>query len=224
MAEQQSSSGLLYLADWTIWAIFAVEFTIMLATAPSRAGYIRANGLSLVIVVVSLPLLPAIFGLARVARMFRLLRLLVLAAFAMRGLRRVFGRRGLIQVVAMIAILVVVGGTLMSFLEPGTAKGGIGGGVWWAIVTMTTVGYGDIAPTTVAGRVLAVLLMLGGIGLTASLAASIAAFFVGQDQAQHPLGDRLDRLEAMVEQIHAATTGEQLPAVIPVRRTEGIKP
>lgn len=178
----------------------------MLATAPKRAVYLRGNILSLAIVVVSFPLLPAVFGLARIARMFRLLRLLVLGAFAMRGFRRVFGRRGVFEVIVMIALLVVIGGTVMSFLEPEIAKGGILGGVWWAIVTMTTVGYGDIAPATLPGRALAVLLMLGGIGLTASLAASIAAFFVGQDQKHDSVAARLNRLEELVAEIHAATT------------------
>jgi voltage-gated potassium channel len=189
-------------------------------TAPKRAVYVKGNILNLSIVVVSFPLLPAVFGLVRIARLFRLLRLLVLAAFAMQGLRRVFGRRGLLLVIATIALLVVVGGTVMSFLEPDTAKGGIMGGVWWAIVTMTTVGYGDIAPATVPGRVLAVVLMLGGIGLTASLAAAIAAFFVGQDQEKSPLAERLARLEVMVAEIHAATTEAKpkvrLPTLTPV--------
>jgi voltage-gated potassium channel len=225
IAEQQGSSRILSVADWAIWAVFAVELVAMLVTAPKRADYLKGNILSLAIVVVSFPLLPAVFGLVRIARMFRLLRLLVLAAFAVRGLRSVFGRRGLLLVIVVIALLVVVGGTVMSFLEPDTAKGGIMGGVWWAIVTMTTVGYGDIAPTTLPGRALAVVLMLGGIGLTASLAAAIAAFFVGQDQEQNPLAERLARLEVMVAEIHAATTSEKpkvrLPTLTPVIAVPG---
>jgi voltage-gated potassium channel len=105
----------------------------------------------------------------------------------------------------MIAVLVGVGGTLMSFLEPETVRGGIGGGIWWAIVTVSTVGYGDISPTSVPGRVVAVVLMLGGIGLVSTLAASISAFFIGQDQAKSRVVDRLDRIEAMVAEIRAAT-------------------
>jgi hypothetical protein len=61
--------------------------------------------------------------------------------------------------------------------------------------------------------------MLGGIGLTASLAAAIAAFFVGQDQEHNPMAERLERLEVMVAEIHAATTQEKpkvrLPALTP---------
>lgn len=72
--------------------------------------------------------------------------------------------------------------------------------LWWAIVTVTTVGYGDTYPVTAAGRGVAVVLMLVGIGLIGVLTATIASFFVQEnaDEEKHELIARLDRIEAML--------------------------
>ena len=71
--------------------------------------------------------------------------------------------------------------------------------IWWAITTATTVGYGDIAPTTPVGRVAAVLLMLVGIGLIGVITSSITDYF-SQDSKDR-VNDKLDRLEKENEQL-----------------------
>jgi voltage-gated potassium channel len=65
--------------------------------------------------------------------------------------------------------------------------------VWWAVTTVTTVGYGDKYPTTVAGRVVAAGMMMLGIGLFGVLTASLSSFFLAQDQESE-----LSRLQAEV--------------------------
>ena len=60
----------------------------------------------------------------------------------------------------------------------------LGDALWWAITTVTTVGYGDMFPVTPAGRGIAAFLMLSGIALFGVLTANIAAFFVEQDQEE----------------------------------------
>lgn len=80
----------------------------------------------------------------------------------------------------------------MAVIEPGTVQGGL-----WAasgaIVTASTVGYGDIAPASPQGRIVATLLVLVGIGVVGTLAASIAAYFVGQDEADRLRAEPGDR-------------------------------
>jgi len=88
-------------------------------------------------------------------------------------------RNSFFQVGAGIILTMILGGFLLQWLEPGEISKG-DNPYWWAIVTMTTVGYGDFSPDTPAGRVFAVLIMFIGISLVSLLTASISSIFVAQ--------------------------------------------
>ncbi len=94
----------------------------------------------------------------------------------------------------------------------------LGDALWWAVTTVTTVGYGDQFPVTPAGRGIAAFLMLSGIALFGVLTANIAAFFVEQDQEDDPIVAKIDevlrRLERLEERLAAgdrATEPSSLP-------------
>jgi len=201
----ESSSGRYVTADWAIWALFASEFVLLLATAPSRTRYLKRQWLTMAVVVLSFPLLPSLLALTRLARLarlgrvLRLMRLFGIASVAVPALKKTVGRPGLLYVGTLTLLMVATGAGLLTLLEP-SVKGDYWTGLWGAIVTTTTVGYGDISPATPGGRLVAVILMLCGIGLTATFAASVAAFFVGQDKGgdQQEIHTRLDRLEEML--------------------------
>jgi voltage-gated potassium channel len=139
-------------------------------------------------------------------RLLRLVRLVTFGARLVPALRATIGRQSLVYVLALFMLLILMAGAIMSMVEPNTVKGNLWDGMWWAVVTATTVGYGDIAPTSVPGRLVAVALMLFGIGLTATLAASVAAYFVRADQGGTDLKEvaaRLERLESLLVQLKA---------------------
>jgi voltage-gated potassium channel len=205
--ERGPPSPLFGLADWLIWSVFAAEFGVMCATAPDRRRYARAHWLNLLVVVITFPALPALLGLvrlfrlARFARVFRSVRTVAFLIAAIPALRSTVGRRGLLYVAGLTALLVLTGGELMTTVEPQTVGGGdLGAGMWWAIVTVTTVGYGDISPQTPLGRTVAAVLMFAGMGLVATLAASVAAYFVGEesDRELQEVTERLERIEDLL--------------------------
>src|SRR5437667_11352626 len=105
--------------------------------------------------------------------------------------------------------LIFAGAGLITVIEPKIVGDNLENGIWWAVVTATTVGYGDISPTTTVGRVVAVIVMLGGVGLISTLSASIAAYFVdqGNESALEDIRNRLERIEsALMEQDRRAST------------------
>ncbi len=105
-------------------------------------------------------------------------------------------------------MLVFVCAGLVTFAER-NAKGAnihdFGQGLWWAIVTVTTVGYGDRYPTTPFGQGVAVLLMLVGIGLIGTLTATVASYFV--QEKTNVTEERLERIEALLTQLLASEHG-----------------
>jgi voltage-gated potassium channel len=100
-------------------------------------------------------------------------------------------------------VAVVLGGLAIYTVE-GSPTGriqSVGDGIWWAIVTATTVGYGDISPATTEGRIIAVVLMLLGIGVIGAFTATVASFFVAQEEGSElaEIAARLARVEAKLD-------------------------
>ncbi|MDX1467785.1 MAG: ion channel [Acidimicrobiia bacterium] len=211
--ETSTSTTMLAIADianWLIWLAFAVEYTVVMTlTSPGlRWAYTKKSWLDVLVIVLSMPLLPALLAssrllrLTRLARVFRLLKLVRLAAVLTRAGRSagvIFKKRGLGYIVLLTVIVALGIGGVFAIIEGVN----IFDGLWWAVVTLTTVGYGDVFPITPAGRVAASLLMLLGIGFVAVITASVAAYFVEDEEAQladeiRMLGERLDRIERAI--------------------------
>src|SRR6478672_11967174 len=106
-----------------------------------------------------------------------------------RRLDRLIARAGTPRTAAaVIATITVAAGLLMSVIDH---KGfpSIGSGLWWAVQTVTTVGYGDRVPETVPGQVLAAVVMLLGIGFVTVITASITGAFVSRTRKEQARGD-----------------------------------
>lgn len=81
--------------------------------------------------------------------------------------------------------ITVVAGLLMTVIDRDNFPS-IGSGLWWAVQTVTTVGYGDVVPATAAGRIVAAVVMLLGIGFVTVITASITGAFVGRSRRDLP--------------------------------------
>jgi voltage-gated potassium channel len=207
------------VADWFIWGIFLLEYTVELALARDRGAYARKNWFSPIVLILSFPELPNLLGTVRLARLARVLRFARLASVTLRGLaelRTALASRGLAFLALTTFALVVAGGAAVTVLEPQTTRGGVMDGIWWAVVTATTVGYGDISPSMPWGRLIAVTLMLSGVGLISTLGACITSYFVGQQENAElkELRERTAHIERMLEQLTAARAVESRTTVV----------
>ncbi len=149
-----------------------------------------------------LPVLRPVRAL-RLLRLFRPTRVAVVLANALRRARDILTHRGLhFVLLTVLGLIFVCSGLELAFEQSahGSSIHTFGDALWWAIVTVTTVGYGDKYPVTAGGRGVAVVLMLVGIGLIGVLTATVASFFVEErsDRDKVELSDRLDRIEAML--------------------------
>jgi voltage-gated potassium channel len=161
--------------NWAIWIAFAIELAVMLAVVPNRWAWLRRHPIEVVIVLLTPPFLPASLQGARVLRLLRLLRLVRAAQLA----RAVFSLDGLRWASLLALVTTLGGGAAFAYAEG--AELSTWDGVWWAVTTMTTVGYGDIYPESTLGRLIATAVMVVGIGFVAILTAALAERFVTRE-------------------------------------------
>jgi voltage-gated potassium channel len=114
------------------------------------------------------------------------------------------GRAARIIAFATVSVT-IVGGIVIHFTDSQRFPD-IGEGLWWAIQTVTTVGYGDIVPRSTAGRLVATLVMLFGIGFLTVITASITSTFIEQAR-RHTRGSTYDELSTQLDQISARLDG-----------------
>lgn len=166
------------VTNWAIWIAFAVELAVMLVVVGDRWGWVRSHLLEVIVVVLTPPFLPSSFQALRALRLLRLLRLLRVARYA----RQAFSLEGVRYAAILAALTAVGGGYAYSAIEHAQEPPpSVWDGVWWAVSTMTTVGYGDEFPATSLGRIVAMALMLVGIGFIAILTGAIAERFLATE-------------------------------------------
>ena len=150
------------------WAVFIVDYLARVAIAKRRRRYVRHHWFDLV--VVFLPML----------RPLRLLRVTaVLGVLTKVGVRGIRGRVVAYGVASslLLVLTAALAITEAEFERPGPIQD-FGDGLWWAFSTVTTVGYGDMYPVTTIGRIVATLLMIGGIALLGVVTATLASYLV----------------------------------------------
>ena len=193
-------AGLLAGIEWGFTALFAIEYVVRLYCSPKPLRY-AFSFFGLIDLLAILPGILALFYadaqyllIIRVIRMLRVFRVLKLSPYLRQANLWLTALRGSKQQIfvffACIAILVTVFGTLMYVIE-GPAHGftSIPKGIYWAVVTLTTVGFGDIVPKTALGQALSTLVMITGYSIiavpTGIFTAELANAMRGGDQLIH---------------------------------------
>jgi voltage-gated potassium channel len=190
------------VANWGVWLLFLAEVVTMLAVVPSRQAWLRGHVLDVAIVVLTPPVLPPALQAARVFRLARLLRL----ARGFVAMRRLFTPEGVRYAAMTTAFLVLIAGAAFAAIEKDQHLSAWDG-IYWAISTVTTVGYGDIYPHTDGGRVIAAAVMLTGIGFVAVITGAVAERFLSASRearrAEQALADEVAQLRARVERLES---------------------
>ena len=168
-----STQTLLNVVQWVSWIAFATDLIYGLFKSEDKTRYLKKHPLE--IAAVLFPFL----------RPLRLMRVISFGGLAIQKIA--IGRQFAITVKVLIASIFVayisaVQITITERAVEGSNIHNFGDGLWWAITTVTTVGYGDRYPTTTEGRFLAVALMFMGISLVGVITASVAAWFVKMGQ------------------------------------------
>lgn len=166
--------------EWIIWGIFAADLSVKTYLAESRLAYLRRNWFDVLIVLI--PFL-------RPLRVLRIVRVVATAGVVGFRFRRFFTTHGLHKALAAVLASVAISAGLVTLFER-NADGPITGlpdAIWWALATVTTVGYGDVYPTTPQGSGVAVFLMIMGIGLYGVIAANLASFFIVPEEPDRRL-------------------------------------
>lgn len=168
-----STQSLLSTVQWVIWIAFAADLVYGLFSAGDKVKYLKKHPLE--VAAVLLPFL----------RPLRLMRVISFGGLAIQKVA--IGRQFAITIKVFIASIFVayvsaVQITITERVVEGSNIKNFGDGLWWAITTVTTVGYGDRYPTTTEGRFIAVALMIMGISLMGVITASVAAWFVKMGQ------------------------------------------
>ncbi len=200
--------------NWFVWVAFCAEFSARWFVAADRRAFVRQSWFDLLVICISPP-----FGVpeamqsvravraVRILRVLRLIRAVGVLAIGLRTIRRVLKHRRFHYVLIATVGIMLLGSAGLYFVEQGRNDGvkSFGDALWWAVTTTTTVGYGDVYPRTGTGRLIAVLLMVVGIGVIGMFTATIASFFlVDEDNTElDAVRQRLQAIEAKLDQLVA---------------------
>lgn len=166
--------------DWFIWAIFFVDYVVRIYNSENKWKYFRDHPLDFIAI---LPL-DQVLRTARFVRVFRILRLISIMNRRTSIIDLLLKKYKIDTLVVMVMCLLFVVALPMAWIEPSFDS--YGDALWWAIVTMTTVGYGDLSPETSVGRIIASVLMLSGIGLIGIITGTVASIFTGNKEDNLP--------------------------------------
>lgn len=194
-------------SNLAITVLDVIFWTILTLDVAYRAWLTTNRRRRLVLLVALALLLTGPFVFLAISMSERLLiRLALIAVVSLRAINSVryfFRLRSILYIISAVLLMVVVFGVVMTFTERDAPKANItslSSGLWWAVVTVSTVGYGDTYPVTDTGRVIATGLMLFGVAMFSILTATLANSFARRENEGVPdqfaaIHERLERIE-----------------------------
>lgn len=179
--------------DFVICSIFLLQLCIDLIRSTDRVKYMQRHWIDFV---ASMPMIEPL----RYARLFSILRVILVIRSSRYALKESLENKRettLASILLLLVILMTVGSSTMLFLEGGSPAANIhngGDAMWWALVTISTVGYGDHYPVTDAGRIVAAALIICGVGLFGMISGLISSLITSPSKGQDHRSKNKERL------------------------------
>lgn len=167
------------VVNTAVWLFFVLEFAVLMSFVKDRWRYLSQNWLLIVIVVFGAALLSDNIYLYRFTQVLRPILAVVILSPAISLLMAFFYDGKLRTTLMAAAVIVVIFGLLVDGVDPNIKSAW--DGIWWAIVTVSTVGYGDVVPTSALGRLIAVGLIILGLGIFVVITANFLAIVLRKE-------------------------------------------
>jgi len=170
------------VTDWGVWLFFVLETVTLSCLVENKLRYLRSNWMNLLIICTGLPLLWGGGTYAAALRALRVLLFLPLLLNTSATMRKVLVRNHLGTTLLIALAFTLMSGLLIAGIDPTIEN--VWQGIWWAWVTVATVGYGDIVPQSAAGKVFGAVVILFGVGFFSLLTASFSAYFISRGEVE----------------------------------------
>ncbi len=200
------------IVDTIILIIFVFDYFIRLILSKEKKKFIKENILDLIAIIpfnsaFRIFRVAKLTKIARLSKIFKFTKLFKVFVYLLRLLkkaRKFFNTNGFKYMVFVTIFFIFMGGLLIHYAEGMSFQDGL----WWAFVTATTVGYGDISPDTVMGRGIATILMIVGIGLIGSLTSTITSYFFNNEKDSSFKDEVLENIKSKIDKIDTLSDEE----------------
>lgn len=179
----------LNIIDRCIWIIFIIDYLYRLYRSKNKKRFIKKNVFDLISILPFYSFLKVFRGLrilkiGRLSQLYRAseaVRILAIVERSNKNLSKFMKTNNFNYTLGIAIVIILISSILISFIE----KINLGNSLWWSIVTVTTVGYGDIYPETPYGKIIASVLMIVGIGFISSLTSTLSAYFIQKEKYEN---------------------------------------
>lgn len=187
--------------DNSILIIFAIDYSVRFYKSDNKLVFFKQNIFDLIAIipfdsVFSFFRVARVFRLAKIGRLAKLTRVIGVTGKLTRNTKTFLNTNGFLKIIYTSVVLIVISSLTYSYAENVPYIDAF----WWALVTTTTVGYGDISPATPLGRLAAIILMFLGIGFIGMLTSTITEFF-NKTNKEDASEEKIDLLIKKIEDL-----------------------
>lgn len=170
----ESQMKIVNIADKIVYVVFVLDYFVRLFTSKNKKRFFKHNIIDLIAILPLGYITSQTFG-----SVFKLIKVISYILRLIGNIKEILFTNGFIYALGSTVIITIMGSIGIYIFEDGISETitDYGDALWWSFVTVTTVGYGDISPSTGAGRFIACILMITGIGFLSMLTSTISTFF-----------------------------------------------